>query len=130
MLRHAASGLLRRSPLASARSARQLSSVIVAGDQAGYKKAIDSDDLVVVYFTASWCGPCKIISPIFDQLSQDHPTGTFVKVDVDELPDVAAENRVSAMPTFLVIKERRLYDTIVGANEAKLRGAVEKHTSY
>lgn len=136
MLRHAAS-LTRRSSLASSRfslattrfGVRQLSSVIVAGDEAGYKKAVDTEGLCVIYFTASWCGPCRMISPIYEQLSTEHPSATFVKVDVDELPEVAAESQVSAMPTFLIVKERRLLDTIVGANEGKLRDSVAQHAN-
>ena len=47
--------------------------------------------LIVIDFTATWCGPCKMIAPIFKQLSQEFSGVIFVKVDVDEAPDVAAK---------------------------------------
>ncbi|KAJ5875823.1 uncharacterized protein N7529_001407 [Penicillium soppii] len=56
---------------------------------------------VVVDFFATWCGPCKVVSPVLEKLSNEHTSINFYKVDVDELANVAAENAISAMPTFL-----------------------------
>ena len=87
-----------------------------------------SDKGSVVYFTASWCGPCKMISPIFDEVASAHPPGaTFLKVDVDDMPDVAAAAQISAMPTFQFYKSGQLLEQIVGADVEKLKAGVEEH---
>ena len=64
-------------------------------------------ELVAVDFTASWCGPCKRIGPVFAELSQSFPQIHFVKVDVDENEETAARFGVKAMPTFGFFARRR-----------------------
>ncbi|KXS18803.1 thioredoxin [Gonapodya prolifera JEL478] len=73
---------------------------------------------VAVDFFAQWCGPCKMISPIFEKLSQDakYKNIQFVKVDVDELEGVAAKQEISAMPTFLIFKNGTRIGEMVGAS--------------
>ena len=81
---------------------------------------------VVVDFTASWCGPCKMIAPFFEELSKNYTTVKFIKVDVDELEDVTAEAGVSAMPSFFVYKDGAVVDQMVGASKEKLEAMVKK----
>jgi thioredoxin 1 len=84
----------------------------------------------VVYFTASWCGPCRMISPVFDELAASAADGsTFLKVDVDDQPDVAAAAGVTAMPTFQFFKGGKLVDKIVGADVQKLQTFTTQHLS-
>jgi thiol-disulfide isomerase/thioredoxin len=105
MLRTSASTLARRAVSQSgiARPRLLSSRVTVLGDEGLFDTIVKKDSLSVVYFTASWCGPCKMISPVFDMVAEEHPTATFLKVDVDDLPEVAAAAQVSAMPTFQVL---------------------------
>ncbi|CAN6213355.1 unnamed protein product, partial [Urochloa humidicola] len=91
------------------------------------KKAEETKKLVVIDFTASWCGPCRFIAPVFVEFAKKYPHVLFLKVDVDELKEVAAEYKIEAMPTFLFIKEGKKVETIVGARKEELQANVEKH---
>ena len=88
--------------------------------------AAAAHQLTVIDFTAVWCGPCKHVAPIFGQLSVDHPSVQFVKVDVDECEDIRDEYEVEAMPTFVFIRdgsELKEY-RIQGANVKALTRAI------
>ncbi|CAM6046247.1 unnamed protein product [Sphagnum compactum] len=85
--------------------------------------------IIVVDFTATWCGPCRIMSPIFVELSKNYTSLIFLKVDVDEVADVMAEWDVHAMPTFLFIKDGKQIDKIVGANKEELDKKVQHFAS-
>ncbi|XP_014503531.1 thioredoxin H1 [Vigna radiata var. radiata] len=93
------------------------------------QKGNESKKLVVVDFTASWCGPCRFIAPYFAELARRMSDVIFLKVDVDELSSVAKEWSIEAMPTFLFLKEGELVDKIVGADKDKLTQTVEKHAA-
>ncbi|KAI1285647.1 UBX domain-containing protein 4 [Halotydeus destructor] len=83
--------------------------------------------LVVVDFTASWCGPCKFIAPAFEQLSNRYANGAvFLKVDVDECQDTAHSQSVSAMPTFVFYKEKREVARVQGANATELENKIHE----
>lgn len=88
-------------------------------------KASAEGKLVVIDFSATWCGPCKMIAPLFKELSEDNPNVVFLKVDVDENPDTAAKYGVSAMPTFVFIKKGEVVDRLMGANPAALKDMCE-----
>ncbi|CAL5078770.1 unnamed protein product [Urochloa decumbens] len=91
------------------------------------KKAEETKKLVVIDFTASWCGPCRFIAPVFVEYAKKYPHIVFLKVDVDELKEVAAEYKIEAMPTFLFIKEGKTIQTVVGARKEELQANIEKH---
>ncbi|KAK6938883.1 Thioredoxin domain [Dillenia turbinata] len=91
------------------------------------QKANESKKLIVVDFTASWCGPCRFITPILADLAKKMPHVIFLKVDVDELKSVAEDWAVEAMPTFVFLKEGKIVDKVVGAKKDELQLTIEKH---
>ncbi|XP_071523923.1 thioredoxin [Panulirus ornatus] len=85
------------------------------------------DKLVIVDFYATWCGPCKVIAPKLEKLSEDMSEVVFLKVDVDECEEVAAEYQISCMPTFLFMKSGQKLDSFSGANEEKVKEFIAKY---
>ena len=75
---------------------------------------------------ATWCGPCKVIAPAIVKMSNTFPDARFYKLDVDEVPDVAQELGVRAMPTFMVFKNGEKVGEVVGADEKALAGLVQQ----
>ena len=74
-----------------------------------------ADKPVLVDLWASWCGPCKMLSPLVDQLAEKLAGKlTVAKVNVDEASDVAMQFRVSSIPTLLLFKDGELKDTSIG----------------
>merc|ERR1712159_31180 len=83
--------------------------------------------LVVVDFTASWCGPCQRIAPYFVQLAAEMPDVKFVKVHVDENSETAEACGIQAMPTFQFYKNGEKVHEFSGASEEKIKQAIEAH---
>ncbi len=69
---------------------------------------------VIVDFFATWCGPCKMLSPVIDELSNKYPDITFVKIDVDECPTISREYGVMSVPTLLKFEDGNLVDKKIG----------------
>ena len=83
------------------------------------------DSLVVVDFTANWCGPCKRIAPYYQELSQEFTNVVFLKVDVDDNPETTEECQISSMPTFQFYQNKVKVDEFSGANTEQLRQVIE-----
>ncbi|CAI0382993.1 unnamed protein product [Linum tenue] len=89
-----------------------------------FTKAAESKKLVVVDFTASWCGPCRFIAPILADVAKKMPHVVFLKVDA-----VSEEHQVEAMPTFIFFKEGKMVDKVVGAKKDELLASIDKHAA-
>ncbi|KAI1788098.1 thioredoxin-domain-containing protein [Ganoderma leucocontextum] len=93
------------------------------------RAAKERNQPIVVDFFATWCGPCKAIAPTFEQLASQYPYAVFLKVDVDKLPPISQKYQVTAMPTFVVIRETGVADMLRGADPRALSAMVAKHAS-
>eukprot|EP00966_Prymnesium_polylepis_P205024 4750086-Prymnesium_polylepis.2 len=85
----------------------------------------------ILDFTATWCGPCQKIAPVFEELASNYSKTElveFYKIDVDENQDAASQSKVNKMPTFQVFHEGELIYVLEGANEADVRRLVELTT--
>jgi thioredoxin 1 len=69
----------------------------------------------VVRFTASWCGPCKVLAPIFNELAADFASrATFETIDIDEDPEYTAANRVTSVPQIIIFKDEKESQRYIG----------------
>ncbi|XP_073290156.1 thioredoxin H9-like isoform X2 [Primulina huaijiensis] len=79
---------------------------------------------VIANFSASWCGPCRIIAPFYVELSEKHQSVMFLTVDVDELTEFSTSWDIKATPTFFFLKDGQQLDKLVGANKPELQKKV------
>uniref|UniRef100_A0A8D0G3X9 Thioredoxin n=1 Tax=Sphenodon punctatus TaxID=8508 RepID=A0A8D0G3X9_SPHPU len=84
------------------------------------------DKLIVVDFSATWCGPCKMIKPFFHSLVEKYPDVVFIEIDVDDAQDVASHCEVKCMPTFQFYKKNEKVHEFSGANKETLEEAIKK----
>ena len=103
-------------------------SLKVLGDASHLKKAIAQSDKqrVVAWFTASWCGPCKSITPHIQKLSETNQSVDFLKIDIDQNQDLAEEYDVASVPTFILWKDKVVAERVLGANARKIDEMVSK----
>lgn len=79
------------------------------------KEVLEHKGAVLVDFYADWCGPCKITSPIIDELSKEIPEVKFVKINVDENQETASQYSIFSIPSFLIFKDGKVVRQFVGA---------------
>ncbi len=87
------------------------------------------EGLAIVDFFATWCGPCKMLTPIIDKLAEQFDGKVkIVKVDIDESPELAQEYKVMSVPTVIFLKNGEVLETLIGVqNNAKLVELIEKY---
>lgn len=78
-------------------------------------EVMQSEKPVLLDFWASWCGPCRMVSPIIEEIAQEVTDAKVGKVNVDEQPELAAAFQVMSIPTMAVIKDGKVVNSAVGA---------------
>ena len=79
------------------------------------QEVMNSDKPVLLDFWASWCGPCRMIGPILDEIAEEREDIKVCKVNVDEEPELASQYQVVSIPTLLVIKNGEIVNQSLGA---------------
>lgn len=90
-----------------------------------FNAIITSNKLVVVDFFATWCGPCRALSPYIDELSTNHHNILFVKANIEEIPLIANELDVKSLPCVVIFKNGKEINRVVGFNKPKLQAIIE-----
>lgn len=79
------------------------------------EEVLNSDKLVLIDFWASWCGPCRMVGPIIDEIAKENPDIKVCKVNVDEEPELANEFHIMSIPTLVVMKDGQVLRQSMGA---------------
>lgn len=88
---------------------------MVKGTTANFKQEVlEAKGIVLVDFWATWCGPCKMIAPILEEIEKERPDVKVVKVNVDEEMSLAVEYKVTGIPMLLIFKDGALVNTSMG----------------
>ena len=96
---------------------------------AKFKEEVANSDIpVIIDFWAEWCGPCKILSPVYDKLAQDYQGKIkFMKLNIDENPKTPAEYGIRSIPTMMIFKGGEPVTQLVGAiQEHKIKYTLEE----
>ena len=86
-----------------------------------------NNEYFVIDFGATWCGPCRMIGPIFEKLGKEYETISFYKVDIEKSQELSQKFNVTGLPTFLFFHNKELVKdlTLMGANQQKLKENLE-----
>ena len=69
----------------------------------------------VIDFWATWCGPCKLMNPILDEVEKENPSLTITRVDIDSDKDLVEQYKIQSVPTYVILKDGKEVDRIIGA---------------
>ena len=80
-----------------------------------HKEVLNSDKPVLLDFFASWCGPCRMVGPILDEIAEEREDIKVCKINIDEQPELASRYRIMSVPTLMVLKNGSIVDQSIGA---------------
>ena len=89
-----------------------------------FEDLLSKNKYVLVDFYADWCGPCKVIAPLFEKMASENPHIVFVKVNVDEAQALTSKYGVSAMPTFMAFINGQKTAEVIGADKYGIERAI------
>lgn len=79
-----------------------------------HNEIMETEKVVVIDFWATWCGPCKMMAPVVEEVAKDYPDVKVCKVNVDEEPELSNAFKIVSIPTIVVIKNGEIIDSVVG----------------
>lgn len=92
-----------------------------------FEETLTGNDIVLVDFWASWCGPCRMFAPVFDKASEEHPDIVFAKVDTEDQPELAGSFQIMSIPTLMVVRDQVVLYSQPGAlPEAALSDLIDQ----
>ena len=78
------------------------------------QEVLDSHETVLVDFWASWCGPCRMLAPVVDEIAEENPNLKVCKVNIDEQPELASQFQIMSIPTLMVFKDGKVVNQSLG----------------
>ena len=91
-----------------------------------FNEILEKNEVIVIDFWAPWCGPCRALGPVIEEVSEEHENVFFGKVNVDEEEELASLFRVTSIPLVVKIKDKKVVDSFVGYKD---RSFIEKFFS-
>ncbi|MBE6820716.1 MAG: thioredoxin [Ruminococcaceae bacterium] len=88
---------------------------VISINKTNFEQIIATDKPVLIDFYADWCGPCRMVSPLVDEIAEENPQYTVGKINVDNEPELAQAFAVSSIPMLVVIKNGKITNQAVGA---------------
>ncbi len=80
-----------------------------------FQDTVQNNELVLIDFWAPWCGPCKAIAPVLEEISEEHSNIVIAKMNTDENPNTSSQHGIMSIPTMMIFKNGQLVDRLVGA---------------